>query len=65
MLRFLDAWNDHDVDKVLSFLTEDVVWVEPGGEPGVRQGGRAGERGRHVRCLLQNLDAKIRALLRG
>lgn len=30
LMRFLDAWNAHDVDKVLSFLTEDVVWIEPG-----------------------------------
>ncbi|MGB8649805.1 MAG: ester cyclase [Mycobacteriales bacterium] len=30
LTRFLEVWNDHDVDKVLSFLTEDVVWTEPG-----------------------------------
>lgn len=27
---FFDAWNSRDVDKILSFVTKDVIWVEPG-----------------------------------
>ena len=26
----LRAWNDHDVDRILENLTDDVVWIEPG-----------------------------------
>lgn len=29
-LGFMDAWNDHDPDKIASFLTKDVIWIEPG-----------------------------------
>lgn len=25
----LQAWNDHDIDGILEYLTDDVVWIEP------------------------------------
>jgi steroid delta-isomerase-like uncharacterized protein len=30
LTRFLDAWNAHDVNGILSCLHPDVVWEEPG-----------------------------------
>lgn len=29
-LGFMEAWNDHDPEKVASFVTKDVIWIEPG-----------------------------------
>lgn len=26
---YMKAWNDHDIDKILSMLTDDVVWTHP------------------------------------
>ncbi len=30
--EYSDAWNEHDIDKIMSFMTEDCVF-EPGGGP--------------------------------
>lgn len=44
ILSFIEAMNSHDVDKILTHLTRDVVWTEPMqtealvGKPAVRAG---------------------------
>ncbi|BDM79836.1 nuclear transport factor 2 family protein [Acaryochloris marina] len=30
--EYSDAWNEHDIDKIMKFMTEDCVF-EPGGGP--------------------------------
>ncbi len=27
--RFHAAWNDHDVDTLMTMLTDDIVWIDP------------------------------------
>ena len=36
--RYADAWNDHDIDSIMSMMTEDCVFLTGGG------GGRSGSR---------------------
>ena len=50
---WLRAWNDHDLDRVLSHFTDDVVFTSPvaaqlltGSEGVIRQGGAAPLLGR-------------------
>lgn len=30
--QYSDAWNDHDIDRIMAFMTEDCLF-EPGGGP--------------------------------
>ena len=47
---YSDAWNEHDIDRIMSFMTEDCVF-EPGGGPeryGTRYEGYAAVRERFI-----------------
>ena len=41
--RFVDAWNSHDPEQLLSLTTEDVIWEDPG-VPGGSLRGKAALR---------------------
>lgn len=48
--EYSDAWNRHDIDKIMAFMTEDCVF-EPGGGPeryGVRYRGYEAVRERFI-----------------
>jgi len=36
--EFVNAWNSHDVFKVLKFYSEDLVYIHQGEEPRVIRG---------------------------
>lgn len=57
--QFAAAWNRHDVDELMTFMTEDCVYVSPAGaEPfGTRYEGAAAVKGEFARILSRLADA--------
>ncbi|MEM7208637.1 MAG: nuclear transport factor 2 family protein [Pseudomonadota bacterium] len=48
--EYSDAWNDHDIDTIMDFMTEDCIF-EPGGGPeryGTRYEGHAAVQERFI-----------------
>lgn len=48
--EYSDAWNEHDIDKIMKFMTEDCIF-EPGGGPerfGTRYEGHGAVRARFI-----------------
>jgi ketosteroid isomerase-like protein len=35
---FIEAWNSHDIEYLLSFYTDDLVYIHPGEHPRVIKG---------------------------
>ena len=59
--EYSDAWNEHDIDKIMKMMTEDCVF-EPGGGPeryGVRFEGAEAVRERFIEVWTDIPDVKF------
>ncbi len=59
--EYSDAWNEHDIDRIMEFMAEDCVF-EPGGGPekfGVRYEGYSAVRERFVEVWTDIPDVKF------
>ncbi len=59
--QYSDAWNDHDIERIMSFMTDDCVF-EPGGGPerfGTRFQGQAEVRERFIEVWTESPDIRF------
>jgi len=59
--EYSDAWNQHDIDKIMDFMTEDCVF-EPGGGPerfGARYEGHDAVRERFIEVWAEIPDVRF------
>ncbi len=59
--EYSDAWNEHDIDKIMEFMTEDCVF-EPGGGPeryGIRYEGHDAVRARFMEVWTDIPDVRF------
>lgn len=59
--KYSDAWNAHDIDKIMAFMTDDCIF-EPGGGPepyGIRFQGSAAVRERFIEVWTDIPDVRF------
>jgi len=59
--KYSDAWNEHDIEKIMGFMSEDCVF-EPGGGPekyGIRFEGAGAVRERFIEVWTEIPDIKF------